>query len=105
MTRPQLESSGISGSGTKRLSLGTLAQVLVQVRAILLRPCAFEICRRRHAAGRAHRHHGAVLVATSELEERAADVSDPRHAVGVPERDGAAVDIRDLQGVSSCAWL
>src|SRR5262245_49363826 len=57
---------------------------------------AFEICRGCHATGGTYRHHGPTFVAPAKLEKRASDISDSRHAVRMSERNGTAVDVRDL---------
>src|SRR5690554_6887369 len=59
-----------------------------------------EQARRAHAAADAHRHDHVLGAATPALEQRVAGHPRPRHAVGVSDRDGAAVHV-ELLGVDA----
>src|SRR5262245_59372166 len=58
----------------------------------------FEQARRAHAAADAHRHHHQLGAAALALDQRVADEARAAHAVGVAERDRAAVDVEALVG-------
>jgi hypothetical protein len=49
----------------------------------------------RHAAGRAHADDRTVTAAPGELEQRRSEIPNAGHAVGVPDRHRASVDVRD----------
>src|SRR5262249_27533652 len=51
---------------------------------------AFKIGGGRHAARGARSDYGAMGVTPAELFQRLAEITDARHAVGVPQRDRAA---------------
>src|SRR6266850_2864790 len=49
-----------------------------------------------HAAADAHRDDYVSCLAPAALDQRVADEARARHAVGVAQRDGAAVDVQAL---------
>src|SRR3954451_9669861 len=56
----------------------------------------FKQPRRPHAAADAHRHHHQLRAAALAFDERVADQARTRHAVGMADRDGAAVHVEPL---------